>query len=99
MKVDTLFVAHYNMYYGGAEMITLRLDHKLEQVINNTAKNLGITKSELIRKSIHDYLGKLNTPNPWDAGEDLFGKYSSGVKNLSSNRKVLLREKIKAKRR
>jgi predicted DNA-binding protein len=33
-------------------MITLRLDSKLEQLVNNTAKNLGITKSQLIRNSI-----------------------------------------------
>ena len=44
-------------------MITLRLDPKLEQRINKTAKNLGLTKSELISKSIHEYLGKLKTPS------------------------------------
>ena len=80
-------------------MITLRLDSKLEQSINNTAKNLGLTKSELIRKSITEYLGKLKSPNAWDTGEDLFGKYSSGLGNLSANRKVLLKNKIKAKRK
>jgi len=80
-------------------MITLRLEPELEQAINNTAKTLGLTKSELIRKSIHDYLGKLGKPNAWDVGEDLFGKYSSGLNNLSSDRKKLAREKIRAKRK
>ena len=41
-------------------MITLRLDPLLEQAINNTAKNLGLSKSEFIRNSIVDYLGKLD---------------------------------------
>jgi len=79
-------------------MITLRLDQKLEQDINNTAKNLGLTKSELIRKSINEYLCKLKQPNAWEIGEDLFGRYSSGRGNLSSDRKNLLKDKIRAKR-
>lgn len=79
-------------------MITLRLDSKLEQSINNTAKNLGLTKSELIRKSINEYLSKLESPCAWEVGEALFGKYSSGLGSLFSNRKELLKNKIKAKR-
>lgn len=79
-------------------MITLRLDKKLEQQINNTAKYLGLSKSELIRKSISEYLNKLKQPNAWDIGEDLFGKYSSGRGNLSSDRKELIKSTIKAKR-
>ncbi len=79
-------------------MITLRLDQNLEQKVNNTAKNLGLTKSELIRKSIKEYLGNLKQPNAWVIGEDLFGKYSSGHGNLSSDRKELLRGIIKAKK-
>ncbi len=80
-------------------MITLRLDSKLEQSINNTAKNLGLTKSELIRKSIHEYIKKLSKPNAWDTGQDLFGKYSSGHSNLSSDRKQLVKNRIRAKRK
>ena len=80
-------------------MITLRLDPQLEQDINVTAKNLGLTKSELIRKSIREYLGNLNRLNPWELGEDYFGKYSSGLGNLSTDRKELIKDKIRAKRR
>lgn len=79
-------------------MITLRLDPKLDQIVSNTAKNLGITKSELIRKSLVDYIGKLGAPSAWDAGKDLFGKYASGRDDLSSNRKAVVKEKIRAKR-
>ena len=57
-------------------MITLRLDPKLEQSIQNTARILGVTKSELIRKSISDYLARLSKPSSWELGENLFGKYS-----------------------
>ena len=79
-------------------MITLRLDPILEQAVNNTAKNLGLTKSDLIRKSILEYLEKLGKQNAWEAGQDLFGKYYSGFNNLSADRKVILKDKIEAKR-
>lgn len=79
-------------------MITLRLDAETEQLLNETAKKLDLTKSELIRKSIREYLEKLKQPNAWETGKDVFGKYSSGHGNLSSDRKKLLKEKIRAKR-
>ena len=79
-------------------MITLRLDPSLEEAVNTTAKHLGITKSDLIRKSLVEYLEKLGRPNAWDAGYDLFGKFASGEKNLSVDRKKILKAKIKAKR-
>ena len=78
-------------------MLTLRLNPELEQTINDTAKILGLTKSELIRQSINDYISKLEQPNAWEAGKDLFGKYSSGLGNLSENRKDLIKNKLKAK--
>jgi len=79
-------------------MITLRLDPTLEQKISNVAKNLGLSKSELVRKSLVEYLTKVNNQNAWEAGQDLFGKYASGKGNLSSERKELLKEKLRAKR-
>lgn len=79
-------------------MITLRIDKNLERTITITAENLGLTKSELIRKSILAFIDTLDPPNAWDVGQDLFGKYASGIDSLSSNRKALLKKKIRAKR-
>ena len=79
-------------------MITLRLDPQLEQTINSVAYQMGVSKSELIRKSITDYLVNLEKPSPWELGTDLFGKYASGQHNLSKDRKTLIKEKINAKR-
>ena len=79
-------------------MITLRLDPELEKTINNTANRLGLSKSELIRKSVTEYIKQLEKPSPWELGHDIFGKYASGKGNLSKDRKVLLKEKISAKR-
>ena len=79
-------------------MITLRLDPDLEKEISTVAKNIGITKSDLIRQSLIEYLGKLERPNAWELGKDFFGRYSSGLGNLSVDRKTILKEKIRAKR-
>ncbi len=79
-------------------MITLRLDPNLEKEISITAKNLSLTKSELIRKSILEYLGRLEGPTAWETGKDYFGRYSSGLSNLSVDRKIILKEKIRAKK-
>lgn len=80
-------------------MITLRLDPKLDQLVGNAAKNLGLSKSELVRKSLVEYIGKIENQNAWEVGKDLFGRYESGKNNLSSNRKELIKQKIKAKRK
>ena len=79
-------------------MITLRLDPVLEEAIGTTARNLGLTKSDLIRKSIIEYLDKLEPPSSYELGKEFFGRYSSGMKNLSVDRKRLVKEKIKAKK-
>jgi len=79
-------------------MITLRLDSELEQDINKIAHKMGITKSELIRKSITAFIEKIECPSPWELGSDVFGKYASGKDNLSQDRKSIVKEKISAKR-
>ncbi len=79
-------------------MITLRLDPTLEQQVNLTAQNLGITRSEFVRKSIVYYIQTQKSKSPWEIGQSLFGKYSSGQTNLSSDRKEVLKDRVRAKR-
>jgi len=81
-------------------MITLRLDAKLENSVVEVAQKLGLSKSELIRQSITEFLHKLDSPKPsaWQLGESLFGQHGSQNGNLSRNRKELLHEKISNKR-
>lgn len=79
-------------------MITVRLDPQLEQTINNIARQMGISKSELIRKSVTEFVEKTDKPSPWELGQDLFGKYASGRDNLAVDRKALFKEKVRAKR-
>lgn len=80
-------------------MITLRLDQKLETDIQITATMMGLSKSELIRVSVAEFIKKQKKPNAWELGSELFGKYASGKGNLSINRKELIKEKIRAKRK
>jgi RHH-type transcriptional regulator, rel operon repressor / antitoxin RelB len=95
-----LFVLQYVIQLNVSEvdMITLRLDPKLEQTVNNIAQQMGVTKSELIRRSIAEYIDKLEKPSAWELGQDVFGKYASENKNLARDRKELVKEIIKAKR-
>ena len=80
------------------ELITFRLDPELEQTINKIAQQMGVSKSELIRKSITEFIGRLDKPSPWELGSDVFGKYASTYESLSRDRKQLVRDKIKEKR-
>ncbi len=76
-------------------MITVRLKPELEKILEITAEQFGMTKSELVRRSIEEYLKKLEVKvTPWELGKDLFGKYSSGKRNLSKDRKKILRQKL-----
>jgi predicted DNA-binding protein len=79
-------------------MITLRLDSELEKNINNIAHQMGVTKSELIRRSITAFIETVEKPSPWELGNELFGKYASGKGNLSADRKTIVKERIRAKR-
>ncbi len=59
---------------------------------------MGVSKSELIRKSITEFIGKLDKPSPWELGSDIFGKYTSTYDSLSRDRKKLIKDKIKTKK-
>lgn len=78
-------------------MITLRLDPELEQTISKVAHQMGLSKSELIRRSITEYIDKLEKPSAWELGQNVFGKYASENVNLSKDRKKLIKEKIGTK--
>lgn len=78
-------------------MLTLRLDSELERKLTNIAEALGISKSAIVRKGLQLYLKNIEQNNAWEAGKDLFGKHSSGRTDLSSNRKNILKQKLRDK--
>lgn len=79
-------------------MITLRLDAELERKLSSVAEVLGISKSELVRKSLVVYLAQAEQSQAWNLGKELFGKYSSGRTDLSVIRKSLLKQKLRVRK-
>jgi predicted DNA-binding protein len=79
-------------------MITLRLDAQLEQEITSLAKQMGVSKSALVRDSIQQFIAQRKPASAWELGQDVFGKHGSGQGNLARDRKQLLKLKIAAKR-
>jgi Arc/MetJ-type ribon-helix-helix transcriptional regulator len=75
-------------------MMTVRLDNGLEQRIEEMSESLGISKSELIRRSVQQFIESVSKPTPWEAGKELFGKFRSGRSDLSTNRKAIVNEMV-----
>jgi len=78
-------------------MMTIRLDETLEQKIDQLSVSLGITKSELIRRSVDQFISSVSKVDPWTAGKDVFGKFASGRNDLSTNRKKIIKEVLARK--
>ena len=78
-------------------MITLRLEKQLEKSIETIAKSIGITKSDLIRRSIKNTLSNYKKNQAWLVGQDIFGNYGAPDRSLSINSEKILRKKIKNK--
>ena len=78
--------------------ISLRLNEKIDRDLSRLAKNERISKSELVRRLIMNFLkNKSGKKTAWALGKDVFGLYGSGVSDLAVNRKKYLKEKLHAK--
>ena len=78
--------------------MTLRIEKKLEDDIRNLARIEGVSKSEIVRRSIVEYVSASFEARAWKIGEPLFGKYASGKGNLSQDAELLLKRKLKRKK-
>ena len=78
-------------------MITLRLDKALKRAIDFRAKTEGVTRSEMIRKSLISYFNQSNALDPFEAGKEYFGRFSSGNPDLSEQGETILRQRLNAK--
>ncbi|MCK4494041.1 MAG: hypothetical protein KAU26_08285 [Methylococcales bacterium] len=75
-------------------MLTLQLDSQLEQTIKILSQQMDISTSELIRKSLLEFIDRAELSSAWTLGEGVFGNYTSGQGNLSTDRKRLLNEQL-----
>jgi hypothetical protein len=81
--------------------ITIRLPVKFEAALRARLDRQGVALSDFVREAITEKLERepARTPSAYDLGKDLFGKYGSGRDDLSTNRKALLNEILRAKHR
>lgn len=79
--------------------ISVRLDTDTERALSRAAKQTGLSKSELIRQSVREYLDQTGDGRfAWELGNGVFGKRGSGRSDLASDAKRIAREKIHAKK-
>lgn len=79
-------------------MIAVRLPESLEKELTNYAKNNNISKSKAVKEALELYLKEKKNKTPYELGENIFGRYSSGRDDLSTTYKQKIKEKIRAKR-
>ena len=79
-------------------MSSIRLPPQLEKRLKRMAETTRTSKSMIIRDALSRYLDAIDgTVTPFDLGKDLFGQVGSGMKDLSTNYKRILKEKLGAK--
>jgi RHH-type rel operon transcriptional repressor/antitoxin RelB len=81
--------------------ITIRLPAKLEAALRARLDQRRVALSDFVREAINEKLERepASTSSAYEGGKDLFGKYGSGRNDLSSNRKAVLNETLRAKHR
>jgi hypothetical protein len=81
--------------------ISVRLDKKMEHVVQETAKILRTTGSDVIERSLSDYCSqvlKTKKRRPYELIQDLLGRRGSGGKSLASKGEEILRERFRKRR-
>ena len=79
--------------------ITIRLPAKLEAALRTRLDKRKAGLSAFVREAIAEKLERESDrrPSAYSIGNALFGKHGSGRHDLSSNRKAILSEMIRAK--
>jgi len=78
--------------------LSIRLDKRLAKELTRAARRSGVSKSELMRRCLREYIARQKIDNlAWEVGKNLFGRYGSGRSDLSRNAEKIVREKIRAK--
>lgn len=78
---------------------SIRMDEKLQRRLKQYATSRDVSTSWVVREALAEYLCKQEL-TPFEEGLEMFGKYRSDdtpAGQRSSNRKALMRERIRAK--
>ncbi len=79
-----------DLYYI-ADMTSIRFTHSMEMEMTRIAEQTGITKSDLVKEAVAEYLSRFAAgTSPYTLGQDLFGRHASGDADLASGRKEKL---------
>ena len=79
--------------------ITVRLPEELEAELRTRLDAQGFELSEFVREAIAEKLDReaAEQPSAYELGKEVFGKHGSGRDDLSTNRKAILGELLRAK--
>jgi len=81
-----------------AQVTTARLPLDIRNRLVSMAKIKGKTKSDIIKESLEMYFDhEENELDSYTLGLPYFGKYGSGIGDLSTTYKQRLKEKLRAK--
>jgi RHH-type transcriptional regulator, rel operon repressor / antitoxin RelB len=76
-------------------MISVRLPPELERELNILSKETGKTRTDIVKESLVSYIDMFSKiKSPYELGKDLFGTGNNGDKNLSVNRKKILKQRL-----
>jgi hypothetical protein len=81
--------------------VSARLDEATNAILEKAAKALGTTKTEVLKRSIRDFCGRVleeKGKKPYDLIRDLLGEEGSGRGDLSVRGEEILRERFGRKR-
>ena len=80
-------------------MLAVRLSDELEKKLQKYAKKSNQTKTDVVKEALN-LLFKMQEEQketPYQLGKELFGKYGSNKRNLSTTYKSKLKEKLSEK--
>ena len=81
--------------------ITIRLPEELEDELRARLETQSMGLSDFVREAITEKLERehMEKPSAYELGKHLFGRHGSGRDDLSTNRKKILGEILRAKHR
>jgi len=80
--------------------LSVRLDKKVESLLEQTALTLKTSKAEVIKRSLSDYCARVLTEKrkrPYELIKDLLDRGGSGRGDLSGRSEEILRERFRRK--
>jgi len=78
--------------------ISVRLDKQIEDEVRLWLKKRNSSLSQFAREAIIEKLRReQQKASPYELGKDLFGRCKSGRNDLSSKRREIIRDRLRAK--